>query len=222
MIKRINLRTLLRFYDDKDFAPSLHAASVKSVLGEDLALALLIHYFKSNAYSARICDEKCNQGTKNGYRLDKWIEIRKANEVVIYQVEIKNWSVHSLGGKSIPPNTDEFSMQNFRSKRWAYRFDIHRNLPSEKATRKVLTKMKVPGGFSKAKHEALLCFWEPLHPDGKGDPLFEVNVSCDSFDRLTIFSMSNYVRLLLKTTDVLEVQMNDVDARIDLLNQIYF
>lgn len=221
MPKKINLRTLLKFYDEKDFAPSLHASSVKSVLGEDLAIALLSHYFKANGCSVRILSEACNQGTKTGCRLDKWAEINSVNQTTIFQVEIKNWSVHSLGGKSISIHANEEAMRDFRIARWARRFDSKKNVPAEKSTSKVLTKMKLPEGYSKAEHKALLCFWESLHPIGKAVPLFEVDVNSESFDRLTVFSMSNYVRQLLESTEVLAVEMKDTDSRIDWINKIY-
>ncbi len=221
MAKNLYLRELLEFYDQKLDRSSTHSSAIKSILGEDLAITLLSHYFNSIGYSFRIFSEACNQGTKNGHRLDKWIEIKAANKAAIYQVEIKNWSAHSLGGGAISPHANEEALRDFRMERWSRRFDVKNKVPAEKSTLKVLTKMKVPESYSNAKHKALLCFWEALHPDGKADPLFEVSVKCNSFKRLTIFSMSNYVRQLLKSTDVLEVQMKVTDERIKLLKRIY-
>jgi hypothetical protein len=70
-------------------------------------------------------------------------------------------------------------------------------------------------------HKALLCFWEPLHDEGKLEALFEVDVNSESFKILTIFSMSNFVTQLLKTTETLNVEMKNADARIDWLKKIY-
>ena len=71
------------------------------------------------------------------------------------------------------------------------------------------------------KHEALLCFWEPLHHKGELEAFFEVEVVSDAFKKLKVFSMSNYVSELLKTTETLEVEMADADARIDWLQKLY-
>jgi hypothetical protein len=81
--------------------------------------------------------------------------------------------------------------------------------------------MLVPTKYSIFKHEALLCFWEALHPQGELEALFEVDVQSESFKKLKVFSMSNYVSQLLKTTETLEVEMTNADARIDWLRKIY-
>ena len=221
MAKRLNLRELLNFYDYRVPSSNTHASAINAVLGEDLAVALLIHYFKGVGLEVIALDEVCTQGTQRGYRLDKWIAVKSATQSVIYQVEIKNWSAHSIGGKSVKLDADEDYMREFRTKRWLHQFNVDKQLPSQKETLKVLTKMRVPTEFSNYKHEALLCFWEPLHHKGELEALFQVNVVCDAFKRLKVFSMSNYVSELLKTTETLEVEMTDADARIDWLQKLY-
>ena len=67
----------------------------------------------------------------------------------------------------------------------------------------------------------MLCFWEPLHQHGDSEALFEVDVVSEAFTQLKVFSMSNYVSLLLKTTETLEVEMPDADARTDWLRRLY-
>jgi hypothetical protein len=198
-----------------------HASAVNAVLGEDLAIALLVHYLKGDGLEVIALDGVCAQGTQRGYRLDKWISVQSATESVIYQVEIKNWSAHSIGGKSVKPDADEDYMRDFRMKRWQYQFNVEKQVPSQKETQKVLTKMQIPTSHIYYNHEALLCFWEPLHYKGELEALFEVDVQSDSFKRLKVFSMSNYVSQLLKTTETLEVEMSDVDSRIDWLQKLY-
>lgn len=221
MAKRLNLHELLNFYDHKVQSSNTHASAINAVLGEDLAVALLVHYFKGVGLEVVALDEACTQKTKSGYRLDKWIAVKSANESVIYQVEIKNWSAHSVGGKSVKLNADEDYMREFRMKRWLHQFNVDKQVPSQKETLKVLTKMRVPTEFSKYKHEALLCFWEPLHHKGELEAFFQVDVVSDAFKKLKVFSMSNYVSELLKTTETLEVEMTDADARIDWLKKLY-
>ena len=81
--------------------------------------------------------------------------------------------------------------------------------------------MRVPTEYKNYKHEALLCFWEPLHHKGELEAFFEVDVLNESFKKLKVFSMSNYVSMLLKTTETIEVEMSATDARIAWLNKLY-
>ena len=221
MTKRLNLRELLNFYDYRVPSSNTHASAVNAVLGENLAIALLVHYLKSLGFEVHALDEVCTQGTQRGSRLDKWLVVKSKEELVIYQVEIKNWSAHSIGGKSTHPDASDEEMAKFRLQRWRYQFNLEKQVPSQKETLKVLTKMRVPNEFSNYAHKALLCFWEPLHPEGVLEPLFEVNVASDAFKKMTVFSMSNYVSLLLKETDFLEVEMTDADARMNWLTKLY-
>lgn len=112
-------------------------------------------------------------------------------------------------------------MRGYRAERWRYQFNEHKQVPPQKETFKVLTRMLVPTKYSIFKLEALLCFWEALYPQGELEALFEVDVQSESFKKLKVFSMSNYLSQLLKTTEKLEVEMTDADARIDWLRKIY-
>ena len=222
MGKRLNLRELLNFYDYRVESSNTHASAVNAVLGEDLAVALLLHYFKSLGFGVIALDQACTLGTKKGSRLDKWIAVQSASESVIYQVEIKNWSAHSIGGKVVERPDDPDYMREFRVKRWNYQFDSVKKVPSQAGALKVLTKMRVPDQYSNThSQQPLLCFWEPLHQHGDSEALFEVEVVSEAFAQLKVFSMSNYVSLLLKTTETLEVAMPDADARIDWLQRLY-
>lgn len=221
MAKKLNLRELLNFYDYRVPSSNSHASAINAVLGEDLAVALLVHYLKGLKLEVVALDEVCTQGTKRGYRLDKWVAVKSASESIIYQVEVKNWSAHSIGGKSVKLDADENYMRDYRMKRWRYQFNEEKQVPSQKETLKVLTRMRIPIEYIHYKHEALLCFWEPLHHKGELEAMFEVDVQSDSFDRLKVFSMSNYVSQLLKTAKTLEVEMSDANARIDWLQKLY-
>lgn len=158
MAKKLNLRELLNFYDHRVPSSNHHASAINAVLGEDLAVALLVHYLKGLGLGVIVLGEVCTQGTRRGYRLDKWIAFESASESAIYQVEIKNWSAHSIGGKSVKPDADEDFMREFRLSRWLYQFNVEAQIPSQKETLKVLTKMRVPAEFSGYNHQALLCF----------------------------------------------------------------
>ena len=194
------------------------------MLGEDIAIALMCHYFNAQDSTAEALPTPCTTGKQKGYRLDKWIAVKSIDQpAIIYQVEIKNWSAHSIGGTTVKRDATIHEMNDYRRDRWHRQFRTNGDtyLPSQKETLKVLTKMLLPQSHRDHEHKALLCFWEALHPEGKDEPLFTVDVSSDAFTKLEIFSMSNYVRRLLEHTETLEVEMRDTNARIAWLSRIY-
>ncbi|MSR11747.1 MAG: DUF4212 domain-containing protein [Gammaproteobacteria bacterium] len=75
----------------------------------------------------------------------------------------------------------------------------------------------------------LLCVWFVisfgcgiLFPEGKPVAFFEVPVNSESFDAMSVFSMSNYVSILLgRDIRTLEVEMKEADARVDWLQKLY-
>lgn len=215
---RLNLRELLRFYDYKVDGSSGHATAINAVIGEDLAVALLEAYFGQSGKRCQVLPESPRLGTQKGSRLDKWLIV----DSMIYQVEIKNWSAHSLGGQILRNGLSDDELTQYRKKRWNDRMRAD-NIPKHVAAKKVLEKMPVPAGCDKLEHKAMLCFWEPLHPNGECMPLFKVDLTGQAFDSLTIFSMSNYIaQYLAKGADeYIEVQMKDADARIEWLSKIY-
>jgi hypothetical protein len=223
-LKKLHLRPLLDFYDYRVASANTHASAINAVLGEDIAIALMCHYFSAQGSTAEALPTPCTTGKQKGYRLDKWIAVKSIDQpAIIYQVEIKNWSAHSIGGTTVKRDATIDEMSDYRSDRWHRQFktesDTH--LPSQKETLKVLTKMLLPQSHQGYEHKALLCFWEALHPEGKDEPLFSVDVPSNNFEKLEVFSMSNYIRRLLEHTDTLEVEMRDTDARIAWLSRIY-
>jgi hypothetical protein len=228
-LKTLYLRQLLDFYDYR-VGPSIsHASAINAVLGEDLAITLLCHYFTSAGATAEDLPIPCTTGRQRGHRLDRWIAVKSDDQQsIIYQVEIKNWSAHSIGGTVVDRNATASRLHEYRIDRWRRQFKMINNLhtPSQKETLKVLTKMNLPPTHRRYVeegyiHKALLCFWEALHPTGNDDAFFTVDVASETFDQLQIFSMSNYVRKLLEHTETLDVAMLVTDARVDWLNSIY-
>lgn len=223
-MKRVHLRELLDFYDYRVEASNTHASAINAVLGEDLAIALMRHFFMAQSAEVEVLKNPCTTGKQRGNRLDKWIAV-KSNESssTLYQVEIKNWSAHSIGGTKVKREASQTEMTEYRRDRWCRQFKTSAgtHMPSQKETLKVLTKMLVPNSHLDHKHEALLCFWEALHPRGEDDPFFQVEVESEHFKRLWVFSLSNYTSRLLTQTTSLEVEMLETDARMDWLNRIY-
>lgn len=97
----VNVGDLLAFFDEEAKGSSRHASAIVGVAGEDLGAALLVDYFRSQGVVAEILPERCTQGTKKGYRLDRWILTHAPAGDVLYQVEIKNWSAHAIGGRAL-------------------------------------------------------------------------------------------------------------------------
>lgn len=222
MSKNLNLQSLLEFYDYRPPKSKGHASAINAVLGENIAIELMKHYFKGEGYEVTSV-QPCTQGARRGHRLDIWFGLEKGDNKTIHQVEIKNWSAHSLGGIQVDKDWDQHRMEQHRKMVWGRRFNIENKVPAEIASEKVLTQMMIPDEYRQYKqHKALLCFWEPMHPEGKLIPLFEVPVISEAFNTLSVFSMSNYVSILLRQKiATLEVCMEEADARVDWLQQLY-
>ncbi len=154
--------SLLDFYDYKVKESETHASAINSVLGEDLAIALMNHYFSAEGSKVTALDLPCNQGTQRGNRLDKWIALEKSDSKTLFQIEIKNWSAHSFSGSIVKRDGDDDYMKSLRIKRWRLRFNEDKKVPSQKEALKVLTKMKIPKSHLAYEHKALLCFWKPM------------------------------------------------------------
>jgi hypothetical protein len=221
MRKILHLNELLNFYDYRVDSSLGHASAINAVLGKDLGLALLVHFLKSLGLEVAVLNGLCSQGNQGALRLDKWIVVKSSTESIIFQVGIKILSSHAIGGRRVEVGRDDEYMRQFRLERWHHHFNGDEQVPSGRTTRVVLEEMQVPIAYRNYKHEALLCFWEPLHPLGELEAFFEVDVRGEVFKKLKIFSMSNYISQLLKITEILEIEMADAYASIDWLKKIY-
>ena len=204
---QLSLDALLEFYDRKTHENEYHATSINALMGEEFALALVTKYFELGGRGAEILSEKCVTGEKSGPRLDGWLRIKNGKETVLYQTEIKNWSAHAVGGKSVPKNASEDAWKNHRINRWENQFDTGKKTLKEKSALKVLVPMKLPDGIPESvDRRPLIVFWDPMNPDGKPDEWFDVEVEVEAveeqfnrkskFTRLYVFSISNFVRKL--------------------------
>lgn len=146
-LKKLHLRELLDFYDYRVTSSNTHASAINAVLGEDFAVALLCHYFSAGGATVEALPIPCTTGKQKGYRLDKWLAVESSDQqAAIYQVEIKNWSAHSIGGTTVKRDANGSEMYEYRKDRWRRQFKTSDNIhiPSQKETLKVLTKMLVP------------------------------------------------------------------------------
>ena len=223
--KTLELRRLLEFFDE---APSTikkgDATSLVSVFGEDLALSLFEHYIKSTGSVYRLISRVCSQKSKKGKRLDAWIEVKDQNDITYYQTEIKNWSAHAIGGKKISINAKEEELKKHRIERFEDNFSLGNKIKKE-GSKKVLIEMKLSenaGRDSEINKKPLLIFWDAMHPSGKPDSFFSIDIKHEKFSKLYVFSMSSYVRDLLFSKNLKEIEINmpDVNRRVEWMKSI--
>ena len=226
MHEKLNLRELVNFYDYGIASSKKHATAVNAMMGEELGVSMMLQYFKNKGEQIEALPGSCNQSTQKGHRLDKWFVRKKPDRVLLYQVEIKNWSVHSIGGTRAAKEWCELPLSSvewtqYRKKVWGRRFNPEVVLRDPEA-RKVLTPMKPPAGFEKAVIEPVICFWEGMHPEGEGNVFFDVPLKGEKFDKLFVFSMSNFVhQLIAEGTDFLDVTMPDAVARKEWIEKLF-
>jgi len=67
--------------------------------------------------------------------------------------------------------------------------------------------------------EPLVCYWVAMHPTGSTEPFFEVALNGSVFRRVSVFSMSAYLRSLRDDDVVLE--MPDAAVRMSWLTKLF-
>jgi hypothetical protein len=222
-MKTLNLEKLVDFFDHKVQSSLRLGTPVNSVIGEELAVALMRHYFESKEKCKFEISQPCNQGAQKGYRLDCWLHLRRnGEESRLYQTEIKNWSAHSLGGTVIPPSVTEAGLKKIIERNWKSRFSHDTNIPRKASASKVLVRMNPPPKWADLTVMPLLCLWECLHPDGNFEPFFHRPIHDRDFQSIYVFSLSAYVRMLLaEGTKNIPSLMPQTDRAMYWLNDMY-
>lgn len=210
----VNVPALLSFFDEKAQGSSGHASAVVAVGGEDLGIALLAKYLKDTGATVEILTEPCTQGTQKGSRLDRWLQVSKKGSPLLYQVEVKNWSAHAIGGRKLRRDVGESGLAAFKKEEWSRTWNgsTFRN-PN---VVKVLTPMRAPRSLPV---EPMVCFWTAMHPDGLTEPLFSVPLGGASFSQVSVFSMSAYLRNL--TDDFVVLEMPNTIQRLAWLEKLF-
>ncbi len=216
-IIRLPISLLLEFFDEAPDYGKGHATAITAVLGEELGAGLLVDHFRGKNMKAEVLGLPCTQGTTSGKRLDRWIRVTKGRQTVYYQVEIKNWSATAIGGRRIAINASSSQLREHKRERWSKEWSGQ--LFIKEAVQKVLTPMKPP--VIGAEVEPLVCFWDAMHPTGKAEAIFSIPVNGGRFPRVWIFSMSAYLRTLLKAgQEFVEIDAPAAKARLRLLNRL--
>lgn len=208
---------LIRFYDDladdgfADVDRGAHVSAITGVIGEDLLLGLFAHYWASQSPSL-LCEripDKCKAPGKKGKRLDGWVTIGNDR---LAQVEIKNWSAHSLGERTLPFSASDENVAAAARKRWKDFFGANDKMPS--SALKILLDMPPPERLAGRLVERVLCFWLPVAQD-QLQPLSTATILGKS---VSVFSGSIYLRQL--HCDSLDLQVPRVEARLRVLGML--
>ena len=237
-----NVEGLLRFFDEKPDWSKKHATGIVGIVGEDLNAACFQHYLKSKGARADVLRYPGSNrplpvttGNLKGPRLDRWIEVVWADgSKTVFQTEIKNWSAHAFGGKSLSTSATPEEVTNHSQARWEVHWHSRRRTLKGANTAKVMVRMKPPAGVDQKNIRPLLIFWEAMGPRSQaGNHLFKVdNPTRDfpfelpstwpspyGFPDLWIFSVSSYLRSIRDVS--IELDMPDASLRLQILNSLF-
>lgn len=220
---KIKVNRIIQFFDEKPKDSWGHATSVVAVAGEDLGIGLLKHYLE-NVQKAKvsILNHTPTTGKRKGPRLDRWIDvIWSSGTGNIFQVEIKNWSAHAIGGEILPLDASMEEIKRYKIRRWKDMWDMKHNVPSTENVAKVLLPMMRPETIDKSHIlEPLVIYWVAIHPEGNNEPFFNRKLGNDqAFSKIWFFSISPYLRSLKQ--DTIEVYMPSVVKRMVWLSQLF-
>ncbi len=209
--------SLIRFYDDlgdSDFTDDnrgSHVSAITGMIGEDLLLGTMFHCL-ANQQSPLMCSllpDKCKAPGNKGKRLDAWVLI---GDTRVAQIEIKNWSAHSLGGKSLPFAATEAEVSAMSNLRWKNFFGNNDRMPE--TTLKVLQDMPVPIIASERSFERWLCFWLPIAQNGA----VPISTATIMGKEVNVFSASIYLRRLRE--ELIDISVPRIDARLKILSSL--
>lgn len=219
---QVNIKELISFYDE-DRSVRSHSNAIKTLAGEELGFSLLLEHFRREGVTAELLDIPCTTGQRKGPWLDGWIRIvnPSPNTDTYYQVEVKSWSFHGLGGaRPLRVNCTSDELEEFKRRTWNTYWSDEGFIA--KGLNKVLTPMKPPQ--SGVTVEPLACVWAALHPDGKQEAFFNVPLERhEYFQRIWVFSMSSFLRNLLNSMegDWLTLDMTLTHQRILWLQKLF-
>lgn len=178
----IDIKELIKFYDQKEENISKPASAITGLIGEDLIAGIFKHFLEecdSTTRNVIIDDISIKAAGKNGKMLDRWIiQEKKDGTKIAYQTEIKNWSAHSLGGYDLSDKNNqnfidvflnnkevkEVGLRNFDNTWGLNPYDEKEGGFKDNSVGKVLLKMnndiytKENGYLVKP----LVCFWMPI------------------------------------------------------------
>jgi hypothetical protein len=208
---------IIRFFDEKSKNESHDGSDVTAIiglLGEDLLLGVLQHYWKSNeGAESKILTYKCNRGSKKGSRLDGWLLKKLRAKDELYQVEVKNWAVYAIGGKELKLTATKQDLQAYSKRNWNRLFTSE--TISGKHISKVLEPMKRPRGYENLTPIPLLCFWFNIAESIKSPYSIRRYLNGKA---VHVFSVSAYLRAL--KDDCIDIAMPRTKKRMRLISEL--
>jgi len=232
---KVNIEKLIERYDIqhlKDAQLGSPITSITGLIGEDLILGILEHFFGGKEKIE--IDRRTPVVGKRGSRLDAWIFPNNQDEH--YQVEIKNWSACAIGGVDVDNlGLIKASQENHQT------YLLETNRDGARSVWKVLEKMRNGNGSYNynSTRRALLAFWSPISrnlTDENLPPFFEID-DLKSYERsieaaqlpnrdpkietVFVFSASLYLRDLLKKNETeIDIDMPRVQKRLEIIKDI--
>ena len=219
----LDVRETLTFFDEEPAGSEGHATAVAAVCGEDLGLGLLKHCLEARDAHVQIHRGPCTKGARKGPRLDAWVRVQGQHldlPDVLFQVEVKNWSAHAIGGERLPLDASSETITAYKMTNWKKEWDDHTGIRKSNLA-KVLEPMRPPRRLSDLPIEPLACMWTALHPHGKPECFFSVALPQGhggGFSRVWFFSMSAYLRTL--PYEPITITMPDTAQRLHWLNRL--
>ena len=212
---QIDRVAMLSFFDYPE--DTRHANAMVAMFGEELGAGLMKLFLERvEGAEVQVLPGPCNQGTKKGKRLDRWILAQWPKHSTLFQVEIKNWSANSINSKKLALDATAESVAAHKRQRWSTIWHEGEQRLREVATGKVLTPMRSLRG---EKIEPALCMWDAMHPTGETVPWFSVSLPVGShFERFWVFSMSAFLRTL--TEPYLTLEMPDTVRRLSWVHKL--
>lgn len=214
---------VLEFYDKRCPWPPVTGSPVSAitgVIGEDLVLGLLCRRL-----NGKILSYGCKPEGSSGRRLDAWVSAGGK----LYQVEVKNWCAHSLGGETVPDDT--IGIRQVSEKNLEVFLTHPRNL---EAIWKILGPMKPPTPLEYTEIIPLLALWAPVALSSQDPDLPPYWFDCDlanykevipaqyrevTHKKIQIFSASLYLRSL--RSKVIRLSMPRTKERIRQLERLF-
>lgn len=229
VLMRCDLRKLLSFYDlksnwkdpqEEDATSPISA--ITGLIGEDLVIGALRHYFRHRKQENLTFEPRCKQPGISGYRLDGWV----LSSLFAYQTEIKNWCASALGGKSVAEDrlleVAKDNLQHYLG-----------GGENPRSVWKVLAKMEA-APVADRPIRPLLAFWSPVATgEQEADTLPPAFFDCEiapyrdvidgagistAFTTVSIFSASLHLRSL--SDDVVELEMPRASRRLRKIEEM--
>ena len=215
----INRLALLEFMNEGSSEAKGHHTAITGLIGEPLAVGLILHYLRSNGFPAKFLSWKVTPGTKSGQRLDAWISDGAGT---LYQTEIKMWAGNAIGGLRLKPDLPEHELAARGVKQWQERiWNEKRGAFHSDNVGKVLKPMHVPKEGHGMRVKPLLCLWWLVQPSLQPCPKgwFTQKVSDGAFDEFAVFSLTRY--LLSLSEEQLTLELPGLPQRLAWMNRIF-